>query len=77
VRVPSIAPPINCGEIEIAGGRVGLWKSARYQVRERRTEIGNRFAKPTGGKLWRDISRLDAEAHFNDRESQLPRAVRS
>jgi hypothetical protein len=29
VRMSSIAPPINCSEIEISGRRVGLWKSPR------------------------------------------------
>ena len=32
VRMSSIAPPVDCGEVEITGRRVGLWKSSRDQI---------------------------------------------
>jgi hypothetical protein len=63
VRVTSIAPAIDCGEIEIAGRRVGLWKSPRDQVRQRRLQLGARLTEPAGSHLERDIARLDAKAH--------------
>src|SRR5262245_4957004 len=63
VRMTSIAPPVDCGEVEVAGRRVCLWKSARQQIRQHRLEFGARFAEAAGGHLQRDIARLDVEAH--------------
>src|SRR5262245_25726006 len=63
VRVVSIAPPVDCGEVEIAGRRIGLWKSARQQIGQHRLEFGARLAEAAGGHLQRDIARLDVEAH--------------
>jgi hypothetical protein len=63
VRVTSIAPSVDCGEIEISGCRVRLWKAPRYKVGKRRIELGKRFAKAAGGHLWRNVARFNAEAH--------------
>src|SRR5262245_65513515 len=63
VRVTSIAPPVDCGEIEVTRRRVGLWKSARQQVGQHCLELGARLAEAAGGYLQWDIARLNAETH--------------
>jgi len=63
VRMASIAPSVDCGEIEVTRRRIGLWKSARQQVRQRRLEFGARLTEAAGGHLQWDIARLDAETH--------------
>jgi len=50
VRVTSIAPPINGGEVEIARRRVGLWKSACEQVRQHRLKLAGRLAEAAVGR---------------------------
>src|SRR6266508_1249218 len=71
VRVTSIAPPVDCGEIEVTRRRVGLWKSARQQVRQHRLELGARLAEAAGGHLQWNIARLNAEAHRDYSEGCL------
>jgi hypothetical protein len=63
VRVASIAPSINCSEIEIASRRIGLWKPPGYQIGERRIKLGKRLAEAAGGHLWRDVAGFNPEAH--------------
>jgi hypothetical protein len=71
VRVTSIAPSVDCGEIKIPRGGVGRWKSSRDQAGKCRIEFGKRFAEATCGQLRRDVSRFDTETHVSYRESDI------
>src|SRR5262245_7114791 len=63
VRMTSIAPAVDCGEVEVAGCRVGLWESSGQKVGQRHLEFGACLAETAGGHLQRNVARLDAEAH--------------
>src|SRR3954464_14572711 len=54
VRIPRIAPSIDRREIEVPGGRVGLWKSARDQVGKCRNKLAKRLAEAAGSHLRRN-----------------------
>jgi hypothetical protein len=60
---PACAPPVDRGEIEIAGRRISLWKSPRHQIGQCRIKLGECLAKAAGGNLWRNVARFDAKAH--------------
>jgi hypothetical protein len=73
VRVSSIAPPVDGGEVEVSSRRIGLWKSPGDQMGQRRFELGERLAEAPGGYLWRNVARFDVEAHWTTEKSSYRR----
>ena len=61
MRVTSIAPSIDCREIEIACRGVGLWKAPRHQVSQRGLKVSECLPQPARCGIGGDISRVNSE----------------